>query len=119
MDHPISYPGANINYPGAIQSSLGALGFVTGNPRVGKFQPVPVPAYTVPVSLRCCTKPTGFLLPAGSYSFNLLATSQEQPAHVNRCGGAFREVLEEVVVVAVVMRMVRGPGGGDAAGTRR
>ena len=33
--------------------------------------------------------------PMGSYSFNLHATLQEQPTHINRCGGAFCKVLEE------------------------
>ena len=70
-------------------------------------------------------KPMVFLLPMGLYSFNLLATSQEQPTHINGHGGAFCKVLEEEEVV-VVMQLVQGQGdgpvqgggGGDMAGMR-
>ena len=63
-------------------------------------------------------KPAVFLLPVGSYSFNLLATSQEQPTHVNRRGGAPRKVLEEEEEeVVVVMRLAQG--GGDCDGGTR
>ena len=59
-----------------------------GNPWVRKSQPTPVPAHTIPIWPQCGMKP-GF------------ATSQKQPAHINRCGGAFCEVLEEEVVVVM------------------
>lgn len=78
------------------------VGFGMGNPWVGKFQPVPILTYTIPVSPQCHMKPTVFLVPVGSYTFNLFATSQDQLTHVNGQGGAFHKVLGEGEVMRLV-----------------
>ena len=41
----------------------------------------------------------------GLYSFNLFATSQDQPTHVNGYGGAFHKVLEIILNISTHLHM--------------
>lgn len=68
------------------QAHHGSVGFVMGIPRVGNFNTVPAPVYTIPVQPWCFTKPTVSSVPAGYWHKNTtmrLQVAYYYPWHID------------------------------------